>query len=98
MNFMSRMKNQGIQLDLKYCERCGGLFLRPTATAGVHCGSCALHLAARPHLAEDLNNGSRRKARKPRMVKGPRPEIMSVNGEVEVGCLQGVAIPEVHPC
>ncbi len=98
MNFINDVESPEAQMELKYCERCGGLFLRPTATAGVHCGSCVLHLAARPHLAGDLNNGSRRKARKPRMVKGPRPEIMNVNGEVEVGCLQGVAIPEVHPC
>jgi hypothetical protein len=98
MNFINDVESPEAQMELKYCERCGGLFLRPTATAGVHCGSCSLHLAARPHLAENLNNGPRHKARKPRMVKGPRPEIMNVRGGVEVGYLQGVAIREVHPC
>ncbi len=29
-----------IQLELKYCERCGGLFLRRQREAEVFCGSC----------------------------------------------------------
>jgi hypothetical protein len=98
MNFINDVEGPEAQMELKYCERCGGLFLRPTASAGVHCGSCALHFAARPHLAENPDIGPRRKARKPRMVKGPRHGIMSPHGGVEVGCLQGVARPEVHPC
>jgi hypothetical protein len=30
-----------IRLELKYCERCGGLLLRRTGEAVVYCGSCA---------------------------------------------------------
>jgi LSD1 subclass zinc finger protein len=27
-------------LDLKYCERCGGLWLRPRGSEDVYCASC----------------------------------------------------------
>jgi len=30
-----------VQLELKYCESCGGLWLRPKGSAGVECASCA---------------------------------------------------------
>ena len=31
-----------IQLELKYCERCGALWLRPRGSEVVFCGTCAL--------------------------------------------------------
>ena len=31
-----------IQLELKYCERCGGLWIRRLESADVYCASCAL--------------------------------------------------------
>ncbi len=34
-----------IQLELKYCERCGGLFLRRLGVAELYCASCALQMA-----------------------------------------------------
>ena len=34
-----------IQLELKYCERCGGLWLRPGGSDLVFCGRCARNLA-----------------------------------------------------
>lgn len=35
-------------MELKYCERCGGLWLRPRGGEGVHCRGCCLHLAGLP--------------------------------------------------
>ena len=29
------------KLELKYCERCGGLWLRPIRTETIYCASCA---------------------------------------------------------
>jgi Zn-finger nucleic acid-binding protein len=29
-----------LQFELKYCERCGGLWLRPMGGEQVYCGSC----------------------------------------------------------
>jgi hypothetical protein len=34
-----------IQLELKYCERCGALWLRPKGSDLVFCASCALSMA-----------------------------------------------------
>lgn len=34
-----------IQLELKYCERCGGLWLRPKGSELVFCAACARVMA-----------------------------------------------------
>lgn len=31
-----------IQLELKYCERCGGLWIRPLESENVYCATCAI--------------------------------------------------------
>lgn len=46
MNLISRMEGQEIRVDLKYCERCGGLWLRPRGVGGVYCANCRIRLAA----------------------------------------------------
>jgi Zn-finger nucleic acid-binding protein len=33
-----------IQLELKYCERCGGLWLRRLGNEGVYCRICAVEM------------------------------------------------------
>ena len=47
------------RLELKYCERCGGLWLRQRGTGNVYCASCASEMPhfplcgrrnSRPHL------------------------------------------------
>jgi hypothetical protein len=38
------MESEGweiIRLELKYCERCGGLWLRRRNTGGVYCAGCS---------------------------------------------------------
>jgi hypothetical protein len=40
-------KNE-VRVELKYCERCGGLWLRECGTGGVYCGSCQLIVADLP--------------------------------------------------
>jgi hypothetical protein len=30
------------QLELKYCERCGGLWLRPVGGGQIYCAGCAV--------------------------------------------------------
>ena len=34
-----------LQLELKYCERCGGLWLRVRGNPGPYCSSCAAALS-----------------------------------------------------
>ena len=40
--------NNIAQLELKYCERCGGLWLRPHRADGVYCPGCAIRMADFP--------------------------------------------------
>ncbi len=40
--------NSPIRLQLKYCERCGGLWLRGVGTDAVFCRPCALAMARAP--------------------------------------------------
>ena len=37
-----------IELELKYCERCGGLWLRIRGRDDVYCSSCALQISDLP--------------------------------------------------
>lgn len=37
-----------MSLELKYCERCGGLWLRPTGSGQVYCIGCARQMAELP--------------------------------------------------
>jgi len=38
---MEPLEAGSIQLELKYCERCAALWLRPQGSDLVFCGSCA---------------------------------------------------------
>jgi len=46
MNFNSMNRHEQISLELKYCERCGGLWVRQKGVSGVYCSSCRARLAA----------------------------------------------------
>lgn len=45
MNFISRTERPEVPVELKYCERCGGLWLRDRGKAEVYCTTCLDHLA-----------------------------------------------------
>jgi len=42
---MEPLEAGSIQLELKYCERCGALWLQPQGSDLVFCGFCALVMA-----------------------------------------------------
>ena len=91
MNFIDGMEGPEIQVELKYCERCGGLWLRPQGTHGVYCAGCHACLAAVPTRTETQRREKRRKART-RAVEAIKDVPCS-------GCienLQGVAEMEVR--
>ena len=56
----------GIQLELKYCERCGGLWLRPRGSDVILCEACAKVMAglvsvwprSKPSTHANLSRGS----------------------------------------
>jgi uncharacterized Zn finger protein (UPF0148 family) len=100
MNFMGRKAGQEIQVELKYCERCGGLWLRPRGTDGVYCASCQVRLAAMPNLEEARPREARHR-RKARVLGTDlhREELEKreeLQRQVLIECLQGVATMEVR--
>ncbi len=42
---MEPTDNNSIHLELKYCERCGGLWLRITGSDLIFCSPCAVVMA-----------------------------------------------------
>jgi Zn-finger nucleic acid-binding protein len=42
---MENLNNRALQLELKYCERCGGLWLRPRGSELIFCAGCAEAMA-----------------------------------------------------
>ena len=94
MDFIGTMEGSEIQVELKYCERCGGLWLRPQGTSGVYCGSCRVCLAAMPNPGEapPRKARSRRKARA-RATDVQREDLQS---SAQIEYLQGVAAMEVR--
>ena len=58
--------------ELKYCERCGGLWFRPAGEEEVYCPSCV------PMMAEFPVREKRR-----RIAGLPLPEELQVEGRIE---------------
>ncbi len=46
MNFTDKIECTDAEVELKYCERCGGLFLRLLGASLIYCGACKAHWAA----------------------------------------------------
>ena len=91
MDFIGAMEGSEIQVELKYCERCGGLWLRPQGTNGVYCGSCRVCLAAMPNPGE----APPRKARSRRKARATGAQREDLRSSEQIEYLQGVAAMEV---
>jgi len=98
MNFMDKIEDQEIQVELKYCERCGVLWLRPQGTDGVHCASCHLRLFARPNPGQAQPRKARRRKPRGRGADFQRTDVQSEkpHSAARIGCLQAVATTEVR--
>ena len=92
MNFISRMESAQVHFELKYCERCGGLFVRVQAADVVYCDGCTSHLRARSDFRKELRPATRHRARNPRMVKGPKPRNHELQGAAQSEYLEGAAV------
>jgi protein-arginine kinase activator protein McsA len=82
MDFIETAEGTGLLMELKYCERCGGLFIRVQGNHRVHCSSCVLQV-------ERIARPTTRRS-KPRVPRGEKVEIPG-----EIGPLLGVAEMEV---
>jgi hypothetical protein len=94
MNFITEARVAGEQVELKYCERCGGLFLRTPGEMIVTCPGCRSSLAAEPDIAGLSRLGQRRRKRLARLAKGPDARKRNQHGMPQVGYLQAVATME----
>lgn len=92
MNFLDRLEAQEILVNLKYCERCGGLWLRLQGAAGVYCGSCRACLAALPNPGVAPPRKPRRRKQRPLETD---VQAEGFQGSVRIECLEGVAAQEV---
>jgi len=92
MNFIGSMEGSELQLELKYCERCGGLWLRPQGADIVYCDGCRAILEARPRASETTTHkAGRRKGR----GRSNGYQITALHRSGRIDCLQGVAAMEV---
>jgi hypothetical protein len=58
-----------LQFELKYCERCGGLWLRPVGGGQVYCVACGRAMAQLPPASKE-----------PETAKVPRGPRWGVDG------------------
>lgn len=96
MNFINDLKSDSLQVDLKYCERCGGLFLRPRACDHTFCAGCTAVLSARPQLLDVPTQELPGKRRPARLVKGPKLRRRDLQGRAQINYLQGATAAEVR--
>lgn len=47
-----------LSLELKYCERCGGLWLRPVGGEQIYCAACGRAMAELPPASTDVRSAS----------------------------------------
>lgn len=95
MYFMNTLETGEVPVELKYCERCGGLWLRPQGADVVYCRGCQEHMAAWPRAGE-------RPAPAPRGRREQRPQQQDLQSQGlqshdPMECLAGVAGIEVRP-
>jgi hypothetical protein len=92
MDFLGRMEGDEIQVELKYCERCGGLWLRPQGADRVYCASCRVFLEARQNPPAVIPRKARDRKR-----RGPQTNISGEHFRdmARIDYLQGVAAMEV---
>lgn len=95
MNLIGENQDTQIELGLKYCERCGGLFLRPVADDTIHCATCRARLAVLRGATELSGAGHGRGSRiaTNRTIRG-----CAAAHELSIESLHGVAASEVRPC
>ncbi|MFZ3341863.1 MAG: hypothetical protein WA609_12450 [Terriglobales bacterium] len=95
MNFKGTLESGKEKVELKYCERCGGLFLRTPGAGVVYCDGCASRLAGDPNLKAILYSEPRRKSRGARLAGEPKKQLhLRPSGQIEY--LQGVEIGEAR--
>jgi len=60
----SESRANEVQFELKYCERCGGLWLRPVGGRQIYCVACGREMAQLPPASRDPETA--------KLPRGPR--------------------------
>jgi hypothetical protein len=79
-----------VSFELKYCERCGGLWLRPAGGGQIYCAGCAREMKLLPAASNRLDSA--------RVCEGPEwggepdgYEIYEGDEEIDLDAMGGVA-------
>jgi Zn-finger nucleic acid-binding protein len=70
-----------LSFELKYCERCGGLWLRPSGGEQTYCVACGRAMAELP--APSIKPGTARRSRGSRWGTKGAAESWEVNADVD---------------
>ena len=95
MNFTDKIECTDSEVELKYCERCGGLFFRLLGASLVYCGACMQHwatLCSTTHGNGGVGSRARGKLKTPELHQSTIERGARING------LQGSSAREVRPC
>ena len=97
MNFTGKLEGTEKNVELKYCERCGGLFLRTPGAGIVYCGGCAVRMSGDSDSAATIPPGLKRRNRGARLATRPDRKI-KLHGIGQIESLRGVATCEAWSC
>lgn len=76
--------NREGSLELKYCERCGGLWLRPVGGGQIYCTICAQAIAELPPPSTEASR-----------TRGRRRKSLDFNEEFEAYSLEEIDLDSV---
>ena len=78
-------RQEELRFELKYCERCGGLWLRPAGGGQTYCASCARQMSELPRPSGERETLEEKE--NPRWAEGcsandedSRPDMQSAGG------------------
>jgi len=97
MNFMCEGEVGKEKVELKYCERCGSLFLRERSAGVVYCPGCTARTAT-GDWTDVIFPGDRRRLRPARLPRGRDADKGKLQGMSVVETLRAVATAEARPC
>ena len=94
MNLIDKIGYVDTEVELKYCERCGGLFLRFVGASLAYCGACVTFsanlLSTTDHPGDRFQRWTRRKLKNPRLPRGKTERLARIDN------LHGSAAIEVR--